>query len=86
MCDLDSLEADGSLHPEAARVRGAGMVEDLFVFILDDLRLSSSHPLHVDVAIALVVSRCDTQGDRVVFVWVQVMQVHHQGRKEASKK
>ena len=61
MSDLDSLEADGSLHPELARVRGAGMVEDLLSFILDDLRVSSSHPLHVDVAIALVVCRRNPQ-------------------------
>ena len=61
--DLDGLEADRPLHPEEPRVWGARMVEDLFVLVLDDFRLSSSTPLHVDVPIALVVGRRYSQGD-----------------------
>jgi len=83
VCDLDGLEADRSLHPESARVWRTGMAEDLLGLILDDLGLTRGHPLHVDVAVALVVGGRDPQGHCVVAVWLQALQVYQQRREQS---
>ena len=75
---FDGLEAYGPFHPELPRVWGAGMAEGLLLFTLYDLRLSCGTPLHVDVAIALVVSCGNLQVEDVVEVGIQTTQAHQQ--------
>ena len=79
--DLDGLEAYWPLHPEAAGVWGAWVAEDLLGIILNDLRLSRGHPLHVDIAVALVVRGGDSQSHSVVGV-LQALHVHQKRREE----
>ncbi len=59
------------------------MAEDLLVLALDHLGLSSGTPFHVDVSVALVVSRGHPQGDVVVQVWLQSIQAHKQSWKQS---
>ncbi len=55
MGDLDGLKANRPLHPEMPRVWGAWVMKNLLGIILDDFRITSSHPFHVNVAVALIV-------------------------------
>lgn len=70
MGNFDGLEAYRYFHPETSRVWRAGMAEGLFLFTLYDLRLSSGTPLHVDVAIALVICYHNFQVNGVVHVGI----------------
>ena len=83
MGDFDGLEADWPLHPEMSSVGRAGVTEDLLVLALDDLRLPSGAPFHVDVAVTLVISRGHPQGDVVVQVWLQAIQAHKQSWEQS---
>lgn len=58
------------------------MPEELPLLILDHLGLPSGTPLHVDVAVALIICRCHSQVDGVVNIWFQTMETHKQGWKE----
>jgi len=53
------------------------MAEDLPLLVLNDLRLPSRTPLHVDVPVTLVVSGGYLEVDIVVQVRLEALKAHH---------
>lgn len=78
MRNFNRLEAYRPFHPELTSIWRAGVTEALFLFVLYDLRFSCSTPLHVDVAVALVVCCGHFQVNSIVHVGIKAMQAHEQ--------
>ena len=83
MSDLDGLEADGSLHPELAGGRGARVLEDLSVPVLDNVGLASLCPHAVTVLVPVVVHGRHAKRHLVHLSGLHPSQAHHQGWKQA---
>ena len=80
---FEGFEADGLGRPEGAWLGGVWMAVLLLCFVLEDLRLTRGHPLHVDIAVALVVSRVDSECQRIFLGGIYSRQRHLQAWKHA---
>lgn len=83
--DLDTVEAQRTVHPELANIGRAGVVDGLPLLVLLNFGLSHGAPLGVNVPVTLVVHWCHPQGDIVVDQWVQTLEVHHQSWEQVPR-
>ena len=79
--DFHRLKTDWLFHPEFSRVGGAGVLDDLSLLVLQHLRFSHRHPLHVYELVAIFVCRTHTQRDCVLSSGVQASHGHHHRRE-----
>ncbi len=62
------------------------MTDNLFLSVLDYIRHPFCTPFFVDVLVAFVIDRSESNMNAIFFVWIKVFHIHHRSRKDASGK